>query len=92
MPKEHSVVFVLCLLLNLLNSSIYTKTSHNITNVQKYHDFFVHAKHSKQQKKHCTNKIISKCIAIFKLILNNNPVDLTLYSFFSLLVFSLSEN
>lgn len=56
-------------------------------NVQKYHDFFVHAKHFKQQKKHCTNKIISKCIAIFKLILNSSPVDLTLYSFFLYLLF-----
>lgn len=56
-------------------------------NVQKYHDFFVHAKHFKQQKRHCTNKIISRCIAIFKLILNSSPVDLTLYSFFLYLFF-----
>lgn len=49
--------------------------------------FFVHAKNFKQQKKHCTNKIISKWVAVFKPILNNNLVDLTIHSFFVHLVF-----
>lgn len=48
--------------------------------------FFVHAKNFKQQKKRCTNKIISKWVAVFKPILNNNLVDLTIH-FFVHLVF-----
>lgn len=88
MSKDHSVVS--CLPLNLLTQIFNAKTSHNISNVQKYHDFFVHAKNFEQHKKHCTNKIISKWVAVVKPILNNNLVDLTLHSFFVYFVYFFS--